>query len=180
MLVAVSKLEAARRQLKTGIEILFSRGDEVAAHTLVGAASRIVSDLVEAKCPERSWDRYAQEANDLSTSDYFAIMRRSQNFLKHAERDPDSTKEFDPSDTDALAFWTVMNLGELECELSIQESVLQLWYLASYSPSLDHQNEQNRLALELFGDLRSLERIERISAGARVMSEQVKLSEGKQ
>lgn len=43
--------------------MLFDGGDPVAAHTLVGAASVIISDLVEKHHPDQSWDKFAQEAN---------------------------------------------------------------------------------------------------------------------
>ena len=169
--VTVTKLEAARRQLDVALDLIFSNGDAIAAHTLVGAASAIVTDLVCVKCPDRSWDTHAQEANKLAPRDYFAIMRRAQNFLKHAKADPNEVLELDPTDTDSLAFWAVMNLGELGCTLSAKESVLQLWYVACYSPVLDEDSLPNVAARQLFGDLRTIDRKTRVSVAARVLAE---------
>ena len=120
----VTKLDAARRQLRFAIRAMFDEEDPLAVHTLVGAASTIASNLVDA---EKSWDKMAQESNGLKPGEYFKIMREAQSFLKDAENDSNEVYEFDPEHTDALAFWTVMNLSEM-CELSLEESVLQWWY----------------------------------------------------
>lgn len=57
--VTLTKLDAARRQLGVAIQMIFGGGDIVATHTLVGAASNIISDLVRLKRPDRSWDTRA-------------------------------------------------------------------------------------------------------------------------
>lgn len=49
----ITKLDAARRQLRAAVRLLFDGGDPVAVHTLVGAASVIISDLVEQQHPDR-------------------------------------------------------------------------------------------------------------------------------
>ena len=95
----LSKLDAARRQLTVAIRLLFDGVDPVAVHTLVGAASIIISNLVERHHSENSWDKFAQNANSLSASEYFNVLRKQQNFLKHAGTDPSCTLDFDPVET---------------------------------------------------------------------------------
>ena len=80
----LTKLDAARRQLRVAIRLLFDGVDPIAVHTLVGAASIIISNLTDQQHPENSWDRFIQKANNISASEYFQIMRKPQNFLKHA------------------------------------------------------------------------------------------------
>lgn len=172
--ITVTKLDAARRQLAAAIDLIFSDGDIVAAHTLVGAASNIISDLAKQRVPDRSWDKKAQIDSELSARDYFTIMRKAQNFFKHAKDDPDGVLDFDPSDTDSIAFWAVMNIGELGHDLSMLESVFQLWYIAGYSPVLDDGSDVNRSALEVFGDLRQDTRRARLTVGARVLAQEAK------
>src|SRR6266705_4622767 len=94
--IHISKLDAARRQLNVAIRLLFDDDDPVAVHTLVGAASVIISDLVEKHHPDKSWDKFAQEANKITAGEYFKVMRKPQNFLKHARDDVEATLEFDP------------------------------------------------------------------------------------
>jgi len=166
----VSKLEAAQRQLNLAIRLLFANADAVAVHTLVGAASIVLTDLVERLAPEKSWDKQAQEANELTASQYFQIMRKAQNFFKHAREDHDTTIEFDPNDTESLAFWAVMNASEL-APMSIEAQVFQLWYIASHSPIEDVSETPLREAIQLVGDLRAVPRVNRLQVGAQVLAE---------
>jgi len=168
----LTKLDSARRQFRFAILLLFEDGDPAVVHTLVGAASVIVSDLVEQQHPGNSWDRVAQEANKITASEYFNVMREPQNFLKHARHDGTATFDLDPNDIEHVAFWTVMNLGSFG-PLSIEESVLQLWYLACHAPTLDLAIGPYRRALQTFGDLRNAPRTTRLAMGKRVLAEQL-------
>jgi hypothetical protein len=170
-LIHLTKLDAARRQLHVAIQLLFDDVYPVAVHTLVGAASVIISDLVEQQHPHKSWDKLAQEANKITPSKYFNVMRTPQNFLKHAKEDAASTFDFDPNETEHLAFWTVMNLGAMGA-LSIEESVLQLWFFACHAQRLDDDYEPYKRAIEVFGDLRNSPRSTRLSVGKRILAEQ--------
>lgn len=168
----LTKLDAARRQLHVAITLLFDNADAVAVHTLVGAASVIISDLVAQHHPERSWDKMAQEANSITPSQYFQVMRKPQNFLKHARDDASAVFDFDSNETEAVAFWAVMNLA-IFGQLSVHESVLQLWYLACHAPRLELDIEPYKKALDVFGDLRNSPCIHRLAIGKRVLVEQL-------
>lgn len=171
--IVVSKLDAAQRQLRVAIRMLFSEDDPVATHTLVGAASSLFSDLVEVVAPEQSWDHKVREATSLTQSGYFQIMRRYQNFLKHARGDHTTVLELNPEETESLAFWAVMNASEL-APLSTESQVYQLWYIAARSPFADPTKSPLREALQLFGDLRPLPRRERLKAGERVLEAELR------
>jgi hypothetical protein len=170
--LVISKLEAAQRQLRVAIRMLFTAEDPVAAHTLVGAASALFTDLVEIIAPERSWDKRAREANSLAPSEYFQVMRRDQNFFKHARGDHEAELTFNPEETEALAFWAVMNASEL-APLPIEAQIYQLWYIAARSPFSDLEKSPLREAVALFGDLRPLPRAARLSAGKHVLESEV-------
>ncbi|WP_413436946.1 hypothetical protein ACFDAU_10860 [Sulfuriferula sp. GW1] len=166
----LSKLDAARRQLTVAIRLLFDGVDPVAVHTLVGAASIIISDLVDQLHPDKSWDKFAQDANGISAPEYFNVMRKPQNFLKHARTDASETFQFDPIETESVVFWTVMNSGNFG-PLSVEESVFQLWFLACHAPTLERSIEPYQVAVELFGDIRGLPRAARLAEGKRVLAE---------
>ncbi|MDD5411815.1 MAG: hypothetical protein PHF31_10450 [Methylobacter sp.] len=168
----ITKLDAARRQLHVAIMLLFDDGDPIAVHTLVGAASVIISDLVDQYHPDKSWDKMAQMANNITSSQYFQVMRKPQNFLKHAREDASKVFDFDPNETEAVAFWAVMNLGNFG-PLSMEESVLQLWYLACHAPNLYVAIEPYKIAVQMFGDLRNIPRAGRLAVGKRVLKEQL-------
>jgi hypothetical protein len=170
--ICISKLEAAQRQLNVAIRLLFADADPVAVHTLVGAASILFTDLIEKLAPHKSWDKLAQQANNLSPSEYFNIMRKAQNFLKHENTDHDTTLEFELVDTESIVFWALLNASEL-APMSVEAQVFQLWYLASHAPSECADDSPFREAIQLFGDLRAMPRSDRLQIGARALSEQL-------
>lgn len=170
--VRVSKLEAALHQLNVALRLMFSQFDPIATHTLVGAASTLLSDLIEHHAADKSWDRLAYEANDLTPGNYFKVMRNAQNFFKHARDDPSETIAFDPTDTESLAFWAVMNASEL-APLSIEMQVFQLWYIASHYPVDEPNATPLKQAIELFGDLRNQDRLARLMVGHQVLAREL-------
>lgn len=170
MTVRVSKLEAARRQLRVAIEMLFSGADPVAVHTLVGAASILASDLAKRHHPDGHWEKLAQQANGLTAKQYNDVARTTQNFLKHADRDSEDVYEFDPAETDALAFGAVCNLGNFG-DLGLEESVLLLWYFACHDPDQKGDiGEPFAGAACFFGDLRNSDRPARLAKGQEVLA----------
>ena len=164
----LTKLEAAQRQLSISIRMLFSAQDPVAVHTLVGAASIIFTDLVEKHAPEHSWDKMAQEDNDLKPKQYFQIIRKAQNYLKHARDDHADVLIFDPSDTEALIMMAVMNASEIS-PMSLEAQVYQLWFLAARYPIECAMEPPFSDAISLFGDLRETPREERLRVGAQAL-----------
>ncbi|PZW97286.1 hypothetical protein DFS28_105262 [Pseudomonas sp. 478] len=171
--LTVSKLEVAQRQLSIAIRMLFANDDPIAAHTLVGAASEILSRLVEKRHPEESWDKLVQGANNLPPKEYFFIMRKAQNWFKHADIDPDGIFEFDPAETEALTFWAVMN-ASLLAPLSTEAMIYQIWFIA-LQESHEDLEAKSRVASELFGDIRTKSRAERLLLGAKVLQEHLLL-----
>ena len=125
--------------------------------------------MIEKLHPEKSWDKQAQEANNLTSSEYYQIMRKAQNFLKHAKEDSQAVFEFDARDTEALAFWAIMNSSEL-IPMSLECQVFQLWYVASHSPLEDITQSPLKEAIQLFGDLRTCDRHLRLTVGAKVLA----------
>lgn len=164
----LTKPEAAQRQLSIAIRMLFAGEDPVAVHTLAGAASIVFTDLVEHLAPNNSWDRMAQEDNNLSASKYFNIIRQAQNFLKHARDDHAEVFNFNPHDTEALIMMAVMNASEI-APMSPEAQVFQLWFLAARYPLEVAEQSPFREAIELFGDLRATVRDQRLRLGAQAL-----------
>ena len=119
----VGKLDAANRQLDCAIDLFFSGGDPVCVHSLAGAASMLLSDLIETRDPGESWDRMAQADNDLSPSEYFEIVRNAQNFLKHAKHDSNAVLRLNERDTEGMIMIAVLNSSQLQ-RLSIHQQVV--------------------------------------------------------
>lgn len=167
--VSIGKLEAANRQLDFAIHLLFSDGDAICIHTLAGAASILLTDLVEHHTPSKSWDRSAQQTNNLSPIQYFNIIRNAQNFLKHAKDDPKAIFSFNEVETEELVMLAVMNSGELQ-HLSTSQSIYQLWYIGSRATKLGPNFPYVQKALQLFPGIDSMTRAEQLKLGATVLT----------
>ena len=172
--IQVTKLEAAQRQLNKAIRMLFNKDDQICTHTLAGAASILLTDLVEHQKPGSTWDKVAQEDNKLNPSEYFQIARKAQNFLKHAKDDPNGTLTFNQSDTIALLTIAVFNASEL-APLSPEAEVFQLWSLALLCPPEMASNSPFLEAIACFGNLSSMELKEQLSVGQKRLFEYIAL-----
>ncbi|WP_321875568.1 hypothetical protein [Burkholderia cenocepacia] len=169
-MIRISKLEAARRQLRAAIRMLFDGADPVAVHTLVGAASILAADLAAHHHPGEQWETLAKNANNLTSTQYFEIARATQNFLKHANKDVDAIHEFNPIDTDALAVGAIRNLANFG-RLGLEESALELWYVACNDPEgRGYAGEWFAKAADFFGDLRNSDRLTRLAKGREVLN----------
>lgn len=109
----VTKLDAARRQLKAAISLWFESGDPVAIHTLACAAHQIIHDINSKNGGEDLLfdsvifkDEYRDKVYKLLTKD--------RNFFKHADADPDpqGSVEFCP---DLTVMFIFMSLKGLQC-----------------------------------------------------------------
>jgi hypothetical protein len=169
--IRITKIDAASRQLDAGIRLLFHGGDIVAVHTLAGAASHIISDLIETAKLDRSWDLAAQKVCSIDAKTYFRIMRSTQNFLKHAKTDPHDEHEFAASDTSAIMASAVFNLAELAGRLTIPQSVFQLWHLACNLDVLSEEFEHYQMIRSVFGNLTRRTPEYRLAVGRRELTE---------
>ena len=111
--VRVTKLQAAQIQLDKAIRMLFAEEEPICTHTIAGAASILFADLVMKIKPEYSWDKMAQADNNLEAKEYFRILRKTQNFLKHAHEDHEGVLEFDTRETEQILLLAVMNASEV-------------------------------------------------------------------
>lgn len=106
----ITKLDAARRQIDAAIKLYFEEGDEVAVHTLVGAAHILITDLGAAAKQESILDRYVVREKRWEVE---GAIRAPQNFLKHATRDPEATFDFNPHSTELMLFIDIEMFKEL-------------------------------------------------------------------
>jgi hypothetical protein len=93
----ISKIEAARRQLDCAIELWFMDGDDVSIHTLAGAAYQIIHDLKEHRGEVRPLLYDADQIKDEYRNQWINLVKRAVNFFKHADKNPDDTVVFSPS-----------------------------------------------------------------------------------
>ncbi|WP_156762827.1 hypothetical protein [Woeseia oceani] len=183
MVHRISKIEAAERQLNSAVRLLFSGFDSVAIHTLVGAASIVLCDLAEISGKDGSWENKIAVDSGLTKREFFDLARRAQNFFKHARSDPDGVLEFDAQETEILLFIASLNWGELltaaksERKLSIEMSVFQLWFIASWHENWSEKEEAEevwKVAYQWFPDFSSLNRDQKLAKGLSVLQAELR------
>jgi hypothetical protein len=168
----LTKLDAAVRQLNTAIELFFEKRDPVSVRTLVGAAGRILSDLVEHHKPGESWrSNTVKSIPTLKPSEVYDILNGTPNFLKHADRDPNGEHLFTEEENEDLLFMAALECGEISAT-SHEMQVFQIWYMAAHPERFFDDNEPAQQAKALLPTLPSLESEARIDVGARFLQEQ--------
>jgi hypothetical protein len=106
----VTKIDAARRQLETAIELYFADRDPIAVHTLAAAAEGVLAGLLEELGrPNELLEQILPEHRDTVRK----LMREAQNFFKHADRDAGAVLEFEPDSTEVVLFIACRSHAEL-------------------------------------------------------------------
>jgi hypothetical protein len=98
--IRIRKLDAARRQLETAIDLFFENGDPVAIHTLACAAYDIIDNVNDSRDGKEMFvkHRYTQ----LPGRPNRAALNSVQNFFKHADNDPEGELQFFPEMTEPI------------------------------------------------------------------------------
>ena len=95
--LAITKLDAARRQLETAITLWFHDADPVSVHTLVMAAHAILSAINKKRGGQPMLgdptSPYIRPGFEKRVADMFV---ESSNFFKHGAKDPLATHYFAP------------------------------------------------------------------------------------
>lgn len=113
MRAQITKLQAAQRQIETAIELWFLDRDIVAIHTLAWAGLEILSDLAENEGRERVMKKMVEIFGEEEGREVERAIRAIGNFLKHADRDPESTLDFSPELGDGLLLLCSLQLEAL-------------------------------------------------------------------
>lgn len=174
----ISKLDAARMQISTSIDLLFNDDDPVSAHTLAGAASGLLHDLVNKIEPNSSLEHETSSSLDESLKDLLKRWRKPQNFFKHANWEEHDEIEFNPYATELLIFAAITNLKIILDKntlqnLSDKEYAFILWkfatHRASYEPGRDAPVLEE--AKSIFPGIMEKTRAEQLEIGKKFINE---------
>ena len=154
----VTKLEAARRQLRVAISLWFQDGDEIAVHTLACAAHQIIHDINQKKGGRDLLfdslifkDEYRQEA--------IKWLKKDMNFFKHADADPDGVTEFVPKLTELFIMMSLGGLENFGLKLAPVEAAFSHWYLIRHPEFLTEKGLRQRAQLSEAGALGEIEHL---------------------
>lgn len=124
-------MDAAVRQLETAVGLYAAEGDPVAIHTLTGAARQILEDVARRrKVPGLTLPGQAEGLiRPERVAAFRAMLREAQNFLKHADRDPDRVLDFPVDASEPLLFDACLTFRRLTGEVRpwLQAFVIWVW-----------------------------------------------------
>lgn len=169
MKVTCTKCTAAVRQLDVAIGLLLTDGDPLAVRTLAGAAYSILADFAENQNLGSSWRTKIIEDSGLSKRDALEVLNAAQNYLKHADRDPEATLSFDEEENDHLIFVASLECGSLGHTLSYSMQAFQIWYLALYPDKIGHDTQPVQTSKKVFPDLSNKPRQQQLALGHKFL-----------
>jgi hypothetical protein len=167
----ITKIEAARRQLGTAIELFFSQGDPIVIATLAYNALEITATLASREGKE-DWTAFVEvaAAHGSTPREVRKIFHAPRNFFKHADRDPDEVLEkWDDEDTAHLLTLTVLQFGEV-AERSVEMWSMLIWYYSSH-PELRAPEGALRDIVQEFAYVATLNRGQQLAQRAIVLEE---------
>lgn len=97
MKIAVTKLDAAKRQVDSAIRLLFIDADPVVIHTLAMAGFSIINDI--AQVSDIKTLRITDYVRPEMERKFWEAVKGTANFLKHADKDPEGVVTFDDEKT---------------------------------------------------------------------------------
>ena len=128
--IQISKLDAARRQLRTAITLWFNGGDPVSIHTLAFAAYEIVHAVSKKRDPDRPNLIFDSAViRDDERREFKSLIKKHAAFFKHADHDPEGVIPFNPEVSEI--FMTAAVYGLLLCKefpQQLEELAYMLWF----------------------------------------------------
>jgi hypothetical protein len=124
--IKLTKLDAARRQLRTAITLWFTGGDPVSTHTLASAAHEIIHRLFR-KQGLKNLMFDSVDIKDEDRADFARFMKKDAAFFKHANSDTDAEMTFHPITTEILLVMSVVGIHRMGLE-GDEEAAMALWH----------------------------------------------------
>ena len=125
--IIINKIDAARSQLDTAIQLWFQGADPVSIHTLVYAACEIIHVVSKKRGRTETLifdnDRIRPEAKEL----WYKLTRRPATFFKHASRDPNAEIEFRPEDSEFFIAMSIHGLSLGNIPPTVFTSAYMAW-----------------------------------------------------
>jgi hypothetical protein len=143
----ISKLDAARRQLETAIQLYFSNSEPVSIHTLTAAAYIIIRDINKTRggspmiIKDLSFEYIKPEAEKI----WAKKMNEAENHFKHGCKDHDKTLDFRPELTEYYILDAIRHYFTLTNEFSPIFQTFHSWFIVSKPDMFKLQDEHAKL-----------------------------------
>lgn len=126
--VTITKLDAARRELRTAIELWFNDGDPVAIHVLAFSAYEIIHAL----CRRKGITNLIYNSDMIKKSkrqEASQLLKKAASFFKHAEHDPNTTMVFSPTLSEGFMTFAIIGLQKHGEKLDDDSIAFMKWQL---------------------------------------------------
>jgi hypothetical protein len=141
--IKIGKLDAARRQIQTAIQLWFNGGDPVSIHTLAFAAYEIVHAISKRRDPARMELLFdAPFIKPEHRREYAVAMKKHASFFKHADTDGEAVIEFHPEFSESFILFTVVGLELCGERKSAEETTYLLWFHIHSPEMLSQEGEK--------------------------------------
>jgi hypothetical protein len=142
----ITKIDAAERQLNTSIKLFFENRDRLSSYTLAIASREVTDDIIESKSdeifqtelarlgdPDKVRLSFRELFKDLIKPEHYkealVLSRNVQNFLKHANRDPDAEiEELSKRDLALNIMFAIWNFSLLVGRMSREMGIFHAWF----------------------------------------------------
>lgn len=169
----ITKLDAARRQLRTAIELWFSDADPVSIQALAYASHEIIHRLYRLKgLSDLLYDSNA--LTDKQQKEFPKLLKQSANFIKHATREAEFDEKaiFNSSTNDLFLIFSTIGLHRMGEKLNETESAFMFWlYLHNPGWFIGDQIIKDRAPIERLNKIRGIEKIGFLGAFADLKKE---------
>jgi hypothetical protein len=157
--IKVTKLDAAKRQLRTALQLWFADGDPIAIQTLVAAAHELIHTLFRARGNKGLlFDTpHVPKAN---RQKWTHTLRKPPNFLKHAQHDLDEVLEFRPVSNNMVLLMCCVGLGRMGEPVELEHSALIYWFVLHQPELFFLKDEVSEISAESIDSLRKVSRAE--------------------
>jgi hypothetical protein len=137
--LVISKAEAAERQLRTAIWLWFHDFDPVPIHGLASAALKVLWKLHERHKTGHKTIRneVIERVKSEYQLDFIEMLNETENFIKHADRDPFGFHAFNPEMTVFILIDCVRALSALNGSFPVECKAFQAWFLINRPSLLD-------------------------------------------
>ena len=130
--ITITKLDAARRQVRSAIELWFAEGDPVSILTLSYAGYEVIHRLYR-KQGLRDLLYDTSIIKDEYRRDFTKLLKTAPNFFKHANReDAKETISFTATTGDLFLVMSLVGLQRMGEPLNDLERAFQLWFAIHY------------------------------------------------
>jgi hypothetical protein len=122
----LTKMDAARRQLRTAIELWFLDGDPVSIHALAFSAYEIIHNIYRAKgLSDLLFD--GSFIQDEYRGEFAKLLKADASFFKHALKDTTATRKFNPISNYLFLCMSVLGLTRMGETLNDTEGAFNFW-----------------------------------------------------